>query len=202
MISVERKKFRFVLLDILNETDFYIAGSPDKNKTVLQIDIEKKVAEWKSKDNKSSAIPEKPASKYADTTKLVNVAKFMTGKDFKPGQTEQCCYFVRYCLIEADLKIGVTAKPSDGLSTGEGYANSLAGDDIGLKIEKISSLMPGDLVFFKNTYGNWPDGTITHIGIYVGNGNFVHRPTAARPVEKADLNSYGHFREGRRLFKE
>ncbi len=99
MISVERKKFRFVLLDISNETDFYIAGSPDKNKCILQIDMEKKTAEWKSKD-KPSAIPEKPASKYADTTKLVNVAKFMEGKDFKPGQTEQCCYFVRYCLKE------------------------------------------------------------------------------------------------------
>jgi hypothetical protein len=145
---------------------------------------------------------EKPVSKYADVKKLLLVAEDWIGKDFKPGQKEQCCYFVRNCLFEAGLKAGVTLKPSDGLSTGEGYANSLAGDDIGLKIEKISSLMPGDLVFFKNTYGNWPDGTITHIGIYVGNGNFVHRPTASRPVEKADLNSYGHFREGRRLFKE
>jgi cell wall-associated NlpC family hydrolase len=194
MISVERKKFRFVLLDILNETDFYIAGSPDEKKTVLQIDMEAKTAEWKEKSNK-------PVSKYADTTKLVKVAEFWVGKDFKPGQTEQCCYFVRHCLKEAGLNIGVTKKPSDGLSTSEGYANSLAGDDIGTKIEKISSLMPGDLVFFKNTYGNWPDGTITHIGIYVGNGNFVHRPTASRPVEKAYLESYGHFREGRRLLK-
>ena len=124
------------------------------------------------------------------------------GKEFRAGQKEQCCYFVREVLNEAGLSPGVTKSPSDKyLPTGEGYANSLAGDDIGKKISR-KDLLPGDLVFFKNTYGEYPEGTITHIGIYTGDGYFVHRSTSAKPVEKLLLDSYysgTKFIEGRRV---
>jgi len=124
------------------------------------------------------------------------------GKEFKPGITEQCCNFVREVLLEAGYNPGVTEKPSDNyFPTSEGYANSLAGDDIGKKISR-KDLEPGDLVFFKNTYGNYPEGTITHVGIYTGDGYFVHRPTSARPVEEVLLDNYCSgqcFAEGRRL---
>lgn len=38
----------------------------------------------------------------------------------------------------------------------------------------ITKAKPGDLVFFKNTYGDWEPGTITHVGIYAGDGKMLH----------------------------
>lgn len=39
-------------------------------------------------------------------------------------------------------------------------------------------LQPGDLVFYDNTYGDWPAGTATHVGIYAGNGMVLHASSA------------------------
>ncbi|WP_028043864.1 C40 family peptidase [Candidatus Stoquefichus massiliensis] len=49
-----------------------------------------------------------------------------------------------------------------------------------------SSLKAGDLVFFKGTTGK---GGITHVGIYVGGGRFVHAGTSRTGVTTANLNS-------------
>lgn len=42
-----------------------------------------------------------------------------------------------------------------------------------------NELMPGDLVFFRTNGGS----SISHVGIYVGNGNFIHAPTFGKPVQ-------------------
>ena len=49
-----------------------------------------------------------------------------------------------------------------------------------------SSLKAGDLVFFRGTTGR---GGITHVGIYVGGGRFVHAGTSRTGVTTANLNS-------------
>lgn len=49
-----------------------------------------------------------------------------------------------------------------------------------------SQLQPGDLVFFKNTAGHTG---ISHVGIYIGNGVFVHAGTTKTGVAYANLNS-------------
>ena len=48
-----------------------------------------------------------------------------------------------------------------------------------------SELQPGDLVFFQGTY----KAGISHVGIYVGNGKFIHSPQRGDVVSFADLNS-------------
>ena len=42
---------------------------------------------------------------------------------------------------------------------------------LGEKISKETNLKPGDLVFFKNTYSG---NGISHVGIYLGRGEFAH----------------------------
>ena len=43
---------------------------------------------------------------------------------------------------------------------------------------------PGDLIFFQGTYAS--SDTVTHIGIYVGNGQMIH---CGNPISYASINS-------------
>lgn len=136
-----------------------------------------------------------------EPAKIVAIAQDWVGQDFAPGQREQCAYFVRAVLEEAGIVIGVTQQPYDGYSSGEGFANSFFGPDMGELIEVPEQLKPGDLVAFANTYGDYPSGTITHVGIYIGDGQMVHRPTADKPVEEIAIAGYT-FAVGVRIVEE
>ncbi len=133
---------------------------------------------------------------------VARAAQAWVGRDFHPGQGEQCMAFVRQVLHDAEhpLREAVTSQAVDGLETSYYLASSLAGRDLGQLVDKVTDLQPGAIVFFANTYGHWPEGTITHVGVALGNGAFVHRPTMSRPVEQAAINpgSYwaGLFRCG------
>jgi cell wall-associated NlpC family hydrolase len=61
-----------------------------------------------------------------------------------------------------------------------------------------TELQPGDLVFFRNTYKRG----ISHVGIYIGNGEFVHAASRRRAVvvDRLDTPYYQqHFAGGRRV---
>lgn len=57
-------------------------------------------------------------------------------------------------------------------------------DYCGFYVDK-SALVPGDLVFFSNR----SDRSINHVGIYVGDGNFIHASTSTRGVVMDSLYS-------------
>lgn len=57
---------------------------------------------------------------------------------------------------------------------------------LGTRVYSISELQPGDLVFFNS--GN-SSKRATHVGIYTGNGQFVHASTSTTGVIISDLNS-------------
>jgi cell wall-associated NlpC family hydrolase len=48
-----------------------------------------------------------------------------------------------------------------------------------------NSIQPGDLIFFQNTY-TWG---LSHVGIYIGNGKFIHAENATTGVVISDLGS-------------
>ena len=134
-----------------------------------------------------------------EASKMVSVAQSWVGKEFNPGQSAQCANFVRQVSKQAGVNIGVSSDPIDGLSTGPALASSFSGNSIGEKIT-LDNIAPGDIVMYKNTYGNYPEGTITHVGIYEGNGMLIHRPTATKPVTKVDVN-YRRIADIRRPYK-
>jgi cell wall-associated NlpC family hydrolase len=57
----------------------------------------------------------------------------------------------------------------------------------GLPVPK-DKLQPGDLVFFKNTYRSG----ISHVGIFVGDGKFVHAAGRGKGVVVSSLNEAYH----------
>jgi len=47
----------------------------------------------------------------------------------------------------------------------------------------VRALTPGDLVFFRTTRSQ----RVTHVGIYAGEGRFVHAPQSGRVIELRKL---------------
>ncbi len=66
----------------------------------------------------------------------------------------------------------------------------------GRKVKKMTHLASGDLVFFDI------GGAISHVGVYVGKGRFVHAPNSGGTVRLDDIDGpyWGnHFAYGKRL---
>ena len=52
-------------------------------------------------------------------------------------------------------------------------------------------LQPGDLVFFYSP--------VSHVGMYIGNGQMVHASTSGSPVKVASIDSMGSYNSARRI---
>jgi cell wall-associated NlpC family hydrolase len=53
------------------------------------------------------------------------------------------------------------------------------------------ALQPGDLLFFYSP--------VSHVGMYIGNGQMVHASTSGQPVKVASIDSMGNYNSARRL---
>lgn len=58
----------------------------------------------------------------------------------------------------------------------------------------FSELIPGDLIFYAD-----PDGTMGHVGIYIGNGQIVHASSRRTGIKISNYN-YRTPVKARRLF--
>jgi len=98
-----------------------------------------------------------------------------------------CAAFVRWCYRATGKPLAIIKQPEFyrhlGLSyiAGENTADSLSGKNVGDVVSK--NMRAGDILLFRNTYGKWPYGTITHVGIAsesagmmydAGSGSIVH----------------------------
>ncbi len=101
---------------------------------------------------------------------LIISAYGLIGKSYVYGDTGKIgydCSGLTYSLYLEQLGIEIPR-------------NSTAQSTVGIKVDK-SHLMPGDLLFFSTT-----GCEISHVGIYVGEGNMIH---ASSGKEKVSIDS-------------
>jgi cell wall-associated NlpC family hydrolase len=68
--------------------------------------------------------------------------------------------------------------------------SSSAQSGMGIPVSR-DQLQPGDLVFFYSP--------VSHVGMYIGNGQMVHASTSGQPVKVASLDSMGSYNSARRI---
>lgn len=126
-----------------------------------------------------------PTDVNYDIDKLLSVANSMRGVKYVwGGQTPagfDCSGFVHYTYNAAGLK--TTRTSSDGYFNRSYYVDE----------PKV-----GDLVFFKNTYRSG----ISHLGIYIGNNEFIHSGSSTGVTVSNLNNSYwkNHFDSFKRFY--
>jgi hypothetical protein len=103
---------------------------------------------------------------------MLGKAMGMLGVPYRRGGTNEesgfdCSGFVRH-LYETSIGRLLPRRADDQASVTD-------------KIER-SELSPGDLVFF-----NTMRRTFSHVGIYIGDGKFIHSPSAGKAVRVDDL---------------
>jgi len=118
---------------------------------------------------------------------VVQAASAFRGTRYVMGGTSRsgfdCSGFVRFILSATD---GVALPRT---ATEQFYHGTSV---------SVSQAQPGDLVFFKNTYKRG----ISHVGIYVGGGQFIHAANAHKGVRTDSLSSsyyQAHFAGLRRV---
>ncbi|MDQ6648337.1 MAG: C40 family peptidase [Pseudomonadota bacterium] len=99
--------------------------------------------------------------------KLRHIRYVRGGHD--PSTGFDCSGFVRYVFAHA---IGLNLP-----------RNSAEQFLAGLKVKRVD-MEPGDLVFFR-THGKH---RISHVGIYISDGRFIHSPTSGKSVEISSLD--------------
>jgi cell wall-associated NlpC family hydrolase len=99
-----------------------------------------------------------------------------------PNTGLDCSGFIQY-VFKKSLKVNLPRTSAEMARAGRAVSKS--------------ELMPGDLVFF-NTRGF----SYSHVGIYLGNGKFIHAPRTGKNIEVTALNqSYwlGRYNGARRV---
>ena len=141
-----------------------------------------------TKNRVDMGLPTEYAS--GDVEGLISFAEQFIGTPYlwdgsDPDEGFDCSGYVSYCVRESGY---YPMQRTDAQSIYELYCIPVEPDEA----------QPGDLVFFKGTNSDSPN-TITHVGIYCGNGVMLH---AGSPVNYCNINTsywtrhlygYGHI---------
>ena len=123
------------------------------------------------------ATPGEDASREPSRQDIVRFAKTFVGTPYRSGGTSykgvDCSGLAFVVYREFDIRLPRT---------------SLDQSRAGVPVDR-SDLKPADLVFFKTSRR----GSVSHVGIYVGRGNFIHASTGERKV-RIDTLSDDYYR--------
>lgn len=101
---------------------------------------------------------------------IANFAKGLVGKPYVFGSTGPNSFDCSGLIVYVYKQFGISLPRT---SQTQAY--------VGTRVSR-DELMPGDLVF-SNTYG-----TLSHVGIYIGNGQFVHAANSSTGVTISGVN--------------
>ena len=106
---------------------------------------------------------------------VVQMARAQIGRRYRTGgQTPDkgfdCSGLIKYVMTALNVKLPRTAKQQ--------AAQGLA------IVRDTSRLLPGDLL----TFGKGKKGSVSHIGIYVGDGRYVHASSVAGKVIESSID--------------
>lgn len=137
-----------------------LGQSPEEAVTARQLDAKKPFSAWSE-------------SVHSLRDSMVSIARAQVGTKYVRGGTSpargfDCSGLVRYVMAGLHLNVPRTAA-----------GQATAGVDVG---REISRLRPGDLL----TFGKGRRG-VSHVGIYVGHGRYVHASSVAGQVIESDL---------------
>jgi hypothetical protein len=186
----------------------------EKLSTIPNTSIDKSPPK-ETKLNKTTSINKKLISSSVGK-RIARVAKnYSDRREICSIRPESCARCVRAILKDAgcNFKI-ISSNPIDGWTKPYGslYANSLWGKDIGQVKGKNAEVLPGDLVFFENTYrGKWWNKrglvpkdkyntgkesytpVVTHIEIAISSTKMVGKRNAFKPMSQASIrNRFGN----------
>ena len=117
----------------------------------------------------------------AKANKLISVAKSKLGCPYVWGAspssttTFDCSSFTKYVYKTA---LGINLQRTSNVQGEQGK-----------KITSVSALQPGDLIYF-NTYSTDRANKITHVGMYIGNGQMIHASYSQKKVVIQNLKPY------------
>lgn len=73
------------------------------------------------------------------------------------------------------------------------------GYEVGIKIDKVEDLLPGDIITFSDNPNDYQNGTFTHTGIIGPDGKTVYDCSGGDIREASTIESHGAFAQGRRI---
>ena len=122
----------------------------------------------------------KPFEAYSNSAvamrdSIVQMARAQIGRRYRTGGVSpekgfDCSGLVQYVMTALNLKLPRTARQQAAQ---------------GLPVSRDTSrLLPGDLL----TFGKGKKGSVSHIGIYVGDGRYVHASSVAGKVIESSID--------------
>ncbi len=92
--------------------------------------------------------------------------RYVFGSSAYNTRSFDCSSFVQRSVYDAGLgRLPRTAR---------GQASYLARTSKAKRVTRRSQLRPGDIIYFKNMGSHVRAGTVSHVGIYIGNNKMIH----------------------------
>jgi len=149
------------------------------------------IAATGTSDSDSSGDDTTTTTTQTKVEKMIAFAKEQLGKPYKYStegpSSFDCSGLIYYVLREMGVKVSRLSAL--------GYSNLSSFS----KVTKMSSLQPGDLVFFRSSSSS----NVNHTGIYIGSNKMIHASSSNKQVVIGDISSsyyQTYFVCGRRVF--